>query len=42
MFDGIDTLVIRYRNEKGELRAEVLTFRDGLIAEGRGLFLAGS
>jgi len=40
VYEGIDTLVIRFRNEQG--RAEVLTFRDGLIAEGRGLFLAAS
>jgi ketosteroid isomerase-like protein len=42
VYAGIDTLVIRFRNEKGELRAEVLTFRDGLIVEGRGLFLVES
>lgn len=42
VFEGIDTLVIRFRSEKGEARAEVLTFRDGLIAEGRGLFLAAN
>jgi len=40
VFEGLDTLVIRFRNEKGQTRAEVLTFRDGLIVEGRGLFLA--
>ena len=32
-------LVIRHRNERGAVRAEVLTFRDGLVVEGRGLEL---
>ncbi|HLH83852.1 MAG TPA: nuclear transport factor 2 family protein [Trebonia sp.] len=41
VFEGTDTLVILFRNEAGELRAEALTFRDGLIVEGRGMFPAG-
>ncbi len=36
VFEGTDTLVIVFRTEAGELRAEVLTFRDGLIVGGRG------
>jgi ketosteroid isomerase-like protein len=40
VFEGLDTLVIRFRNEQGQTRAEVLTFRNGMIVEGRGLFLA--
>jgi ketosteroid isomerase-like protein len=36
VFAGIDTLVIRFRNQLGALRCEVLTFRDGLVVVGEG------
>ena len=42
VYAGTDTLVIRYGNEDGVLRAEVLTFRDGLVVEGRGTALSQS
>ncbi|MDH7974341.1 nuclear transport factor 2 family protein [Sphingomonas sp. AR_OL41] len=35
---GIDSLVIGFRNERGEERAEVLRFRDGLVIEGHGTY----
>ena len=41
VFRGVDTLVIRYRTDQGDLHAEILTFRDGVIVEGRGTHLAG-
>ena len=40
VFAGIDTLVIRFRNQLDEVRCEVLTFRDGLVVEGEGTFLS--
>jgi ketosteroid isomerase-like protein len=39
VFAGTDTLVIRYRTEFGAMVCEVLTFRDGLVVEGRGTYL---
>lgn len=41
VFEGVDTLVIRYFNQDDEERAEVLTFRGGLVIRGHGLFLSG-
>ncbi|CAN5487804.1 nuclear transport factor 2 family protein [soil metagenome] len=35
---GVDSLVIAFRNERGEERAEVLRFRDGLVIEGHGTY----
>ena len=35
---GIDTVVIDYRNERGQAVSEVLTIRDGLIAAGFGAY----
>ena len=35
---SVDTVVINYRNEKGQSVAEVLTFRDGLICRGMGAY----
>ncbi len=35
---GIDSLVIAFRNEKGENRAEVLRFTNGLVSEGHGTY----
>jgi ketosteroid isomerase-like protein len=39
---GVDTLVIHYRNQKGGLVAEVLTFDDGLVVVGHGTYRSGS
>ena len=39
---GVDTLVINYRNQKGGLVAEVLTFVDGLVRTGHGTYLSGA
>ncbi|WP_030909443.1 nuclear transport factor 2 family protein [Streptosporangium amethystogenes] len=33
---GIDTVVINYQNQTGQLSAEVLIFRDGLVVSGMG------
>ena len=38
-YAGVDTLVINYRNQKGGLVNEVLTFRDGLVVRGHGTYL---
>jgi ketosteroid isomerase-like protein len=38
VFAGTDTLVIRYGTDHGDVRAEVLTFADGLVVEGRGTY----
>jgi len=42
VFAGTDTLVIRYQAGQGDVRAEVLTFEDGLVVAGRGTYLSGS
>ena len=34
VYVGVDTLVLHYRNQRGGLVNEVLTFRDGLVAVG--------
>ena len=40
VYHGQSTLVINYRNHRGELVNEVLTFDDeGLVAEGHGTYL---
>lgn len=41
VYEGVNTLVIAFENEKGIDRAEVLTFRDGLVIAGHGMSLAG-
>ena len=41
VYEGVNTLVITFKNEKGVDRAEVLTFRDGLVIAGDGMSLAG-
>ena len=42
VYRGESTLVINYRNHRGELVNEVLTFdADGLVREGHGTYLAG-
>jgi ketosteroid isomerase-like protein len=41
VYEGVNTLVILFKNQQGINRAEVLTFRDGLVAAGQGMSLAG-
>ena len=41
IYEGTDTLVILFRTQKGEDRAEVLIFSHNLVIEGRGTFEAG-
>ena len=41
IYRGINTIVIGYKNQSGIDRAEVLTFRNGLVVEGHGAFVAG-
>lgn len=41
VYQGVNTLVIAYKSQKGIDRAEVLTFRRGLVIEGHGAFAAG-
>lgn len=38
IYQGIDTIVIAYRNQNGDPVNEVLTFRDGAIVEGHGTY----
>ena len=40
VFAGVDTLVIEYRNQRGNVVAEVLRFANGLVVEGHGTYLA--
>ncbi|OBJ69726.1 DUF4440 domain-containing protein [Mycobacterium colombiense] len=43
VYQGIDTIVIAYHNQNGDLVNEVLTFRDDAVIEGHGTYrLAGS
>ena len=35
---SVDSIVIGYRNERGQAVSEVLTFRDGLICQGFGAY----
>jgi hypothetical protein len=40
---GVSTLLIRFRNQLGAVRCEVLRFEDGLVVEGEGTdLIAGS
>ena len=39
VYQGESTLVINYRNHRGELVNEVLTFDDGLVRVGHGTYL---
>ena len=41
-YAGVDTVVIRFRTERGADCCEVLTFRDGLVGTGHGTYLAGN
>jgi ketosteroid isomerase-like protein len=38
VYQGIDTVVINYRNQNNALVNEVLRFRDGLVTEGHGTY----
>jgi ketosteroid isomerase-like protein len=40
VYAGIETVVIRFRNEQGGDRCEVLTFEQGLVRTGHGTSLA--
>jgi len=40
VYRGESTLVINYRNHRGELVNEVLTFDGGLVREGHGTYLS--
>ena len=39
-YQGIDTIVIAFRNQNGVDRVEVLIFRDDVVIEGHGTFAA--
>jgi len=38
LFTGVDCVLIRFRNEAGADRIELLRFKDGLVIEGHGTF----
>jgi hypothetical protein len=40
VYAGLDMLVINYRNQRGGLVNEVLTFADGLVVAGHGTYAA--
>lgn len=40
VYQGVNTLVILFKNQQGVDRAEILTFRNGLVIEGHGAFVA--
>lgn len=43
VYQGVETIVIAYRNQNGDSVSEVLTFRDDAVIEGHGTYrLAGS
>ena len=41
VYAGVDTIVINYRNQKGSVVCEVLTFDGGLVVRGGGTYLSG-
>jgi hypothetical protein len=41
LYVGVNTLVINYRNQKGGLVSEVLTFDGHLVTQGHGTYLLG-
>lgn len=41
VYQGVNTLVITFKNQHGMDRAEILTFREGLVIEGHGASAAG-
>lgn len=40
VYEGVNTLVIGFKNQQGSDRAEVLTFQNGLVIAGHGMSLA--
>ena len=40
VFQGVDTIAIAFRTQDGVDRIEILQFRDGLVIEGHGTFVA--
>jgi ketosteroid isomerase-like protein len=38
VYAGVDTIVIAYRNQKGNAVSEVLTFKAGLVIQGHGTY----
>lgn len=42
VYEGIDSIVIAYRNQDGGLVSEVLRFGDGLVIEGHGTYLVAA
>lgn len=42
VYEGVDTVVIAYRNQDGGLVSEVLRFSDGLVIEGHGTYLVAA
>lgn len=42
VYQGIDTIVINYRNQNGGLVNEVLKFSDDLVVEGHGTYLVST
>ncbi len=40
VYQGVNSLVILFKNQQGVDRAEILTFRHGLVIEGHGAFVA--
>jgi ketosteroid isomerase-like protein len=40
VYVGVDTVVINYRNQRGNLVNEVLVFDGGLVREGHGTYLS--
>lgn len=41
VYQGVDTIVINYRNQSGKLVNEILMFTDGAVIEGHGTYLVG-
>lgn len=42
VYQGVDTIVIAYRNQNGDLVNEVLTFREDAVIEGHGTYQVSS
>jgi ketosteroid isomerase-like protein len=42
VYEGIDTIVIAYRNQDDGRVCEVLRFADGMVIEGHGTYLTGA
>lgn len=41
VYQGVDTIVINYRNQTGKLVNEILMFSGGAVIEGHGTYLVG-